>query len=71
MIRSNSSAISRVACGAADVGERARNEILEEVIGFANAHGGDIVIGVGETTDKPPRAASVHRASSSVNGTLF
>lgn len=43
--------------GAEQIGDKARNEILEEVVAFANAHGGHLLIGIAETTDSPPRAA--------------
>jgi len=41
------------------IGDRARNEIIEEVIAFANAHGGTLVLGISESDDKPARAAGV------------
>jgi hypothetical protein len=41
------------------VGEHARNKILEEVIALANNHGGDVVIGVAESEDKPARATAL------------
>ncbi|MBI3453392.1 MAG: ATP-binding protein [Rhodospirillales bacterium] len=46
--------------GASQIGEFARNRILEEVIAFANADGGTLVIGIGESGDKPARAATVN-----------
>lgn len=42
------------------IGDRARNELLEEVVAFANAYGGDLILGFGETSAKPPRASSKH-----------
>jgi hypothetical protein len=42
-----------------DIGDHARNEILSEVIAFANAQGGSVVLGIEETSDKPPRARAV------------
>jgi len=45
--------------GADHIGDKARNELLEVVVAFANAHGGNLVIGVGENADEPARAASV------------
>ena len=45
--------------GASDIGDKARNELLEEVIAFANACGGCLVLGMEETPDKPPRAAKI------------
>ena len=41
------------------IGDRARNKILEEVVAFANAFGGTLVLGVAETGDKPPVAAGI------------
>ncbi len=41
------------------IGDRARNELLEEVISFSNAYGGTLVVGVAETDDKPARAAAI------------
>ena len=45
--------------GCERIGDRARNEIVEEVVAFANAYGGTLVIGISETADKPSRAASI------------
>ncbi|MEM9805607.1 MAG: ATP-binding protein, partial [Cyanobacteria bacterium P01_D01_bin.56] len=42
------------------IGDRARNEIIEELIAFANAYGGYLVLGMQETDDKPPRANGIH-----------
>src|SRR5262249_28010229 len=41
------------------VGDRARNELVEEVCAFANAHGGLLLVGVKESPDHPKRAAGV------------
>ena len=41
------------------VGERAVNEIIQEVIAFANAGGGTLILGVAETAEKPRRAESI------------
>ena len=41
------------------IGDRARNEILEEVVAFANAYGGALVLGIAEDGAKPPVAAGV------------
>lgn len=41
------------------VSDRARNEILEEVVAFANAAGGTLLLGIEETKDMPPRASSL------------
>lgn len=45
--------------GANKIGEPARDKIVSEVIAFANAHGGTLVLGIAETDDKPPRAGKV------------
>lgn len=45
--------------GAGSIGEKARNEILAEVIAFANADGGNLVLGMEETADHPKRAKGV------------
>jgi hypothetical protein len=42
-----------------DIGDHARDEILSEVIAFANAQGGSVVLGIEETSGKPPRAHAV------------
>jgi len=42
------------------IGDKARNEIIEEVIAFANAHGGTLLIGISETREKPARAESIN-----------
>jgi hypothetical protein len=42
-----------------DIGDHARDEILAEVIAFANAQGGSVVLGIEETPDKPPRAHAI------------
>ena len=39
------------------IGDRARNEILEEVVAFANAYGGALVLGIADSRSKPPVAA--------------
>jgi hypothetical protein len=41
------------------IGDRARNELLAEVIAFANAHGGMLLLGVSETDDRPKRAKQI------------
>lgn len=45
--------------GGGRVGDFARNKILEEIIAFANAYGGVLVIGISETAKKPARAAGI------------
>ena len=37
----------------------ARDALLREVVAFANAQGGTVVVGVEETEDDPPRAAAI------------
>ncbi len=41
------------------IGDRARNAILEEVVAFANAYGGALVLGIAENGAKPPVAVDV------------
>lgn len=38
------------------IGNRARDELLAEVVAFANAHGGTLLLGIAESGDKPARA---------------
>jgi predicted HTH transcriptional regulator len=45
--------------GGGDIGDHARDEILSEVIAFANAQGGSVVLGIEKTSDKPPPAHAV------------
>lgn len=45
--------------GAQRIGDYARNKILAEVVAFANSYGGDVVIGIRESDDKPARAATL------------
>lgn len=42
-----------------EIGDRAKNEILEEVTAFANAYGGALVLGIAESRSKPPIAEKV------------
>jgi hypothetical protein len=42
--------------GEGKVSDIARDKIVNELVAFANAHGGTLVLGVAETNDKPPRA---------------
>jgi predicted HTH transcriptional regulator len=46
--------------GREHIGDKARNELLEEVIAFANAFGGTLILGVTETKGKPARAADIN-----------
>ena len=41
------------------IGDRAKNEMLEEVVAFANAHGGALLLGIRESDTKPPVAAEI------------
>ena len=41
------------------IGDRARDAILEEVVAFANAHGGALLLGVKESATNPPVAANI------------
>ena len=41
------------------IGDRARNKVLEEAVAFANAHGGILLIGIRESTAKPPVATEI------------
>jgi Putative DNA-binding domain len=40
------------------IGDRARNEIAEEIVAFANTNGGVLCLGIDETADHPKRALS-------------
>jgi hypothetical protein len=42
-----------------EVGDRAKNAILAEVIAFANTIGGTLILGIDESTDKPARAVGI------------
>ena len=41
------------------IADHGRNELLEELVAFANADGGVIVLGISETRERPPRASDV------------
>ncbi|MDH5527572.1 MAG: ATP-binding protein [Nitrospirota bacterium] len=45
--------------GKNSIGDYARNKILEEIVAFANAGGGNLVIGVRESSDHPKRAVEL------------
>ena len=45
--------------GKNQIGDRAKNEILEEVVAFANAYGGVCLLGIKESSTKPPVAAKI------------
>jgi predicted HTH transcriptional regulator len=39
----------------------ARDRLFREIVAFANAQGGTLVLGIEETRDQPPRAATIYR----------
>lgn len=41
------------------IGRHARNSILKAAVAFANAQGGHLIIGVGESDERPPRAEHI------------
>ena len=41
------------------IGEQAKDALLKEVVGFANAQGGAVLLGIGESEAKPPVAAKI------------
>ncbi len=41
------------------IGDKARNEILQEAVAFANAYGGALLLGIGESESRPPVAAEI------------
>ncbi len=41
------------------IGDRAKNQILEEAVAFANAHGGALLLGIKESESAPPVAAEL------------
>ena len=41
------------------IGDRARNELLEEAVAFANAYGGALLLGIGESGNSPRVAARI------------
>ena len=45
--------------GAGKIGDRAKNELLEEVVAFANAYGGALLLGVRESEEKPSVAVEI------------
>lgn len=42
-----------------NIGDRAKNEILKEVVAFANAYGGVCLLGIKESSTKPSVAAKI------------
>ena len=45
--------------GGDQIGDRAKDKILEEVVAFANAHGGALLLGIGESNSRPPVATRI------------
>jgi predicted HTH transcriptional regulator len=45
--------------GADRIGDRARNQIVSEIVAFGNAHGGTLLLGIRESDDHPHRAKGV------------
>lgn len=45
--------------GAAEIGDKARNEILAEVVAFANARGGHVLLGIMESNEHPRHALDI------------
>lgn len=45
--------------GSDSIGEYARNQLLAEVVAFANAHGGHLLLGIEESNDHPRRAVGI------------
>ena len=45
--------------GEDQIGGRAKDTILKEVVAFANAHGGALLLGIKESNTKPPIAAKI------------
>lgn len=46
--------------GASSIGDYARNNLLAEIVAFANAHGGAVILGIRESEDKPSRAVAIN-----------
>ncbi len=42
-----------------EMGERAKKKLVKEIVAFANAHGGTLLIGIKETDTKPPIAEEI------------
>lgn len=45
--------------GAPQLSDYARNQLLKEVVAFANAHGGSLIVGIEESDDHPHRAVGL------------
>ncbi len=46
--------------GGDEVGDHGRNDVLKEVVAFANSGGGNVVLGIVESGDHPKRAMGVN-----------
>ena len=45
--------------GEGRIGDKARNELVEEVVAFANAYGGTLLLGIRESETRPAVAAEI------------
>ena len=45
--------------GGDKIGDRAKNELLKEVVAFSNGHGGALLLGIGESATKPAVADKI------------
>jgi hypothetical protein len=52
-------AVAQWITGKDAIGDYARDQVLGELVAFANATGGFVILGIGETQDKPPRAKEI------------
>lgn len=43
----------------AEIGSPAKQNLLKEVVAFANSYGGDLILGMAESSEKPPRATEI------------
>jgi len=41
------------------IGDSAKRHVLAEVVAMANSYGGDVILGIDETQEKPPRASAI------------
>jgi hypothetical protein len=53
--------------GQASIGDYTRDEILSEVVAFANSRGSSVFLGVAETQDNPREPTSSYRCRGSAN----
>ena len=49
------------------IGDRAKDALLKEAVGFANVYGGALLLGIGESEGKPPVAARISPIPRCVN----